>query len=148
MVALLRVNTLFQIIFSSPLRWLAGCSGELDDWSIVSLGETLDSVETALISIAEDGHSLLDPSLDPFAGIAQKQLKFATWRKERAERTWLAHDGKTRHACVAEALSEARSPAGKGNAQATERVAALAEAMANAGLKKLRCKKVHTCTKY
>ena len=96
MVALLRVNTLFQIIFSSPLRWLAGCSGELDDWSIVSLGESLDSVETALISIAEDGHSLLDPSLDPFAGIALKQPKFATWRKERAERRRSAHGWRKR----------------------------------------------------
>ena len=142
MVALLRVNTHFQIIFPSELRWLAGKSGDLTDWSIVSLGESLDAVEQALIAIAADGHALLDPSLDPFKEIAAKQPVFADWRAKRMARTWLAPDRKTPHACLAHALAEARSPEGQGNALATERVAALAEAMANSGLKKLRCTKV------
>ena len=144
MTALLRASTLFQIIFSDPLRWLAGKSGELDEWSIVSLGESLDATEEALTAIAADGSALLDPALDPFAAIAAKQPAFADWRKKRMERTQLAPDGKTPHTTLALALAEALSPKLQGNLDATPRVIALAQAMAQRGLQKLHCKKVLT----
>jgi hypothetical protein len=60
------------------------------------------------------------------------------------ERTQLAPDGKTPHATLALALAEALSPKLQGNLDATPRVIALAQAMAQRGLQKLHCKKVLT----
>jgi hypothetical protein len=82
MVALLRVCTLFKYLLTEPMRWLAGSgSKKLKDWSVVSSSEVLDFAETALVAIAADGHSLLDPSLDPFAAIAAKQPSFKSWQE-------------------------------------------------------------------
>ena len=88
MVAHLRVCTLFQIIISEPMRWLAGkASKSLTDWSIVNSSEVLELAEAAFKTIAADGHSLLDPSLDPFAAIAAKQPLFAAWRAAEEQQT-------------------------------------------------------------
>jgi hypothetical protein len=112
MVALLRVCTLFKYILAEPMRWLAGSgSKKLKDWSIVSSSEVLDFTEAALVAIAADGHSLLDPSLDPFATIAAKQPSFKSWREGYAAHTAKAPDG-TAYRVHERALAEARSPAG------------------------------------
>ena len=133
MTALLRVNTLWKYIFSEPARWLAGKGSELKDWSIDRSSGVLDLIEQAMIKVAADGHTLLDPSFDPFASIADEQPAFRDWRA----RKMLASDGAESDIHRA-TLSEARSPQGKGNAQATERVVALAEKMANAALVAMR----------
>ena len=128
MTALARVSTLFKYVLSEPMRWLTGkASKQLDDWSLASSSNMFDLLESALTSIANDGHALLDPHLDPFRSIELKQPLFA---KHLAEmRTHRIH---------ARVLAEARNPAGKGNIQATEKVVALAERMANAGLAAMR----------
>ena len=124
MTALARVCTLFKYVISEPMRWLTGkASKSLTDWSLASSSEMLDHLDAALSSIATDGHALLDPHLDPFAAIEKKQPLFAKHLAE--QRT---------HPMHSRVLAEARSPAGKGNAQATEMVVKLAEVMANAGL--------------
>jgi hypothetical protein len=124
MTALARVSTLFKYVISDPMRWLTGkASKELQGWSLASSSEMWDQLEKALTSIAADGHALLDPHLDPFDSFEKTQPLFA---KHMAElRT---------HPMHARVLAEARSPSGKGNAQATEVVVELAERMANAGL--------------
>ena len=124
MTALARVCTLLKYVISEPMRWLTGkASKELTDWSLASSSDMLDQLDKALTSIADDGHSLLDPHLDPFAAIEKTQPLFAKHLAE--QRT---------HPMHARVLAEARSPAGKGNAQATATVVALEERMANAGL--------------
>ena len=115
--ALLRVCTLWREIISAPMRWLTGkASSALADWSNVSSNDVLDLTYDAMVSIAADGHSLLDPLLDPYAPIAAKQPAFKDWRDERAAHVMKAPDG-TAHCIYARALAEARSPEGKGNAQ-------------------------------
>ena len=135
--AALRVNTLWKYIFSEPARWLAGKAGALNDWSIDSSSRVLDLIEEAMVKVAADGHTLLDPSFDPFAAIAAEQPAFADWRTELMQRKRKTPDG-TQYAYNERALSEARSPAGAGNAQATERAVKLAEEMANAALVAMR----------
>ena len=117
MTALLCVCTLWREIFSAPMRFLSGKGSMLDRWSVVSSADVLDRVYDAMVAIAADGHSLLDPSLDPFAPIAAQQPAFALWRDERAARVMKSPDG-TPHCVYKRILAEARSPAGKGNAQA------------------------------
>ena len=135
---LVRVCTLFKIVISEPMRWLSGkASKSLTDWSMVSSSEVLELVEAAFKAIAADGHSLLDPGLDPFAAVAAKQPLFAAWRAECEKRTVTAVDG-TIH-LRSRVLAEARSPAAAGNAQATEMLVELAEEMANAALNMMHC---------
>ena len=136
--ALLRVNTLWKYIFSEPARWLSGkASKDLKDWSLDSSSDVLDLIEKAMVEIANDGHTLLDPSFDPFASIAAKQPAFREWREGLMQYTAKAPDGSL-HRVHVSVLSEARSPAEGGNAQATETVVKLAEEMATAALKAMR----------
>ena len=86
-----------------------------------------------MIKVAADGHTLLDPSVDPFASIAAEQPSFKEWRASKLLASDAAESDIHR-----QTLSEARSPAGAGNAQATERAVALAEKMANAALVAMR----------
>lgn len=137
--ALLRVCTVFKFVLSEPMRWLAGKGSSLPGWSIVSANEVLDLAYQALLDIASDGHTLFDPSLEPFAKIARKQPAFCTWHEEvRLARSIKSPDGES-HLVYRLVLSEARSPEhGKGNAQATEVAVALAEHMAQQGLIAMR----------
>jgi hypothetical protein len=140
MTALLRVNTLFKCIISEPMRWLAGKGSKLlVGWSIVNSAEVLDLTYEAMLNIAADGSTLLDPLFDPFAKVAAEQSHFATWRSRWSERTVKSPDG-TAHRVHQRALAEARSPAKAegGNAQATKMVVELAEKMANAALAAMR----------
>ena len=137
MTAVLRVCTLWQTLITNPMRWLTGSSTELHDWGLDNSNEVLDLVYDSMVKVAADGHTLLDPSFDPLESIAAKQPKFATWRSDRLLHTVQAPDG-TKHFVHARVLAEARSPAGSGNAQATEMVVALAEAMAEAALVAMR----------
>ena len=125
MVALLRVHVLYDLLISHPLRWLSGRSSELSDWSIYSMAGVLDLVEGALVNIAANGHALLDPGLDIFKPIAEKQQLFAEWRAANAQETVTAADGTTKHARW-KVLSEAQSPQNADNQRATELTVELA----------------------
>eukprot|EP00966_Prymnesium_polylepis_P077139 1786880-Prymnesium_polylepis.2 len=76
-------------------------------------------MEKALVDIASDGHTLLDPSFDPFQPITAEQPAFRDWRdgelRGMMQHTVEAPDG-TQHPLHSKTLSEARSPAGAGNA--------------------------------
>lgn len=137
MTALLRVNTLWKYVFSEPARWLAGCSGEMHDWSIESSSGVMDLIEKAMIEIAADGRKLLDPTFDPFASLAAKQPAFAKWRREHMEATKLALDGRP-YPIHQLAIDEARQPTGAGNKQAEQTVIELASKMANGALVAMR----------
>ena len=107
--ASLRVNTLWKYVFSEPARWLSGKAETLKDWSIDSSSQVMDEIEKAMVAVAADGHTLLDPSFDPFQSIAAKQPALSTWRKELMARTMKAPDG-SEHFVHKDALAEARSP--------------------------------------
>ena len=47
MGALLRVNTLYDLLLSRPMRWLCGAAAQLSDWSIFKMGGVLDVIEKA-----------------------------------------------------------------------------------------------------
>jgi len=137
MTALLRVCTLFQLIATEPLRWLTGKSSTLEDWSMVSSNRLLDIIYDLMVKVAEDGHVLLDPELDPFAPIAAEQPKFAARRAARMRETVTAPDG-TRHRSYVRTLEEARDPTAPGNQQSTPIMVELAQRMANGALVAMR----------
>ena len=131
-VALLRIFSLYDLLLSRPLRWLAGKSSTLHEWSIYKMGWALDLAEQALVKISKDGRLLLDPTLDIFAPIAAEQPLFAAWRKSEMESTVKAPDGKTVHKKYVTALSEARAPTNQSNTDATDVAIEIAQARATA----------------
>ena len=139
MVALTRALTLFDLLLSMPLRWLCGKGSELDDWSVYKAAGSLDLVEELLVKAAANGAVLFDPDLDVFASIAEEQQLFRTWRKELASET-VASPDKTKpgHAWFKRVLGEAQSPTNESNKAATDATIDLIEAMAVAGLAKMR----------
>ena len=137
MVALLRVNTLWQTILTEPLRWLTGKSSALDDWSMVNSNDLLDKTYDLMMKVAVDGSALLDPTIDPFAEIASKQQKFAEHRLAQQTKTIAAPDG-TVHHVHARTLQEARSPTSAGDKESTPMAVELAQVMANAALVAMR----------
>ena len=137
MGALLRVNTLWDLLLSQPMRWLCGSADKLSDWSIFSMGAVLDEITEGLAEIAADGEKLLDPELDLFAGVAAKQPAFAQWREEFFARKVTSPDGTTRKV-LEHALSEARLAMNDANYGSTPMTIELAEVMAQAALHKIR----------
>lgn len=71
-VALLRANTLWQLLFSAPFRWLAGKTGKIPDWSLWNMSGVLDLVEGAMEVIKADPQKLLDPDFDMFNSVAEQ----------------------------------------------------------------------------
>ena len=67
MVALLRCCSLWDLIFSKPVRFLNGSASKLRDWGVDSASEIWDLTEKLMVNVAADGHTLLDPDLDPCA---------------------------------------------------------------------------------
>ena len=141
MVALTRVCTLWQTLLTEPLRWLTGkASKTLDNWSMVDSNELLDKTYDLMVAVAADGSALLDPTLDPFAGLAEKQPNFADHRRKQQLQTIKAPDG-TLHLSHVQTLQEARSPASAGGKESTPVTVELAQRMASAALVAMRDQK-------
>ena len=141
-MALTRVLTLFDLLLSMPLRWLCGKGSELNDWSVFKAAGALDLVEGLLVKVAADGATLFDPELDVFKSIADEQQLFQEWREELAKETIPSPDGSKQHPWYQRVLDEARAPVNKSNAAATDATIDLAQAMAVAGLAKMRDPKI------
>lgn len=80
-IAMVRANAIVDVHISRPMRWLSGKSAELRDWSPYSMGEVLDIIEDFFIKAQNDGSLFLDPTLDLFKTLADKQPLFAEWRR-------------------------------------------------------------------
>ena len=142
-VAMLRANTLWQLLFSEPFRWLAGKTGKLKGWSLWNMSGVLDLVEGAMEKLAADPSKLLDPSFDMFGSVADVLPEFKAWREELMARTITAEDGTTEIEINVEVLRRARSPeADGGDEQATDVTLELIKEMAMRALEKLHDKKI------
>jgi hypothetical protein len=116
-IAMTRANALIDLAISRPLRWLAGNSYKLDDWSPISMGRALDLVEQFFVKASVDGSLFLDPTLDIFKEIADEQPLFAEYRKHMyEEHTNVGPDGKTRHHAFQLARDELLTPSDPTNA--------------------------------
>jgi hypothetical protein len=142
MLALARVFTLFDLLLSVPLRWLCGSSAQLTDWSVYSMGNVLDLVESFLERVAADGEVLLDPAEDVFREIADSQQAFRDWRAELAKLKIRSPDRSETYPWYERVLAEAREPANESVKQTTDMTVQLAAAMATAGLEKMRDPKI------
>lgn len=147
-VAMTRANAIIDVLISRPLRWLSGKGAELEDWSPFSMGEALDLVEQLFVEAQHDGSLLLDPELDIFKPIAQKQPKFAAWRRYTfEEEDVLAPDGVTKHLVWKLARDELLNPVDATNAATRAKTIEYLEVQCVAGLRKMHEKKLAICDK-
>lgn len=137
-IAMIRANALVDILISRPLRWLSGKSSELVNWSPFSMGEAFDAVEQFLMRAQNDGSLFLDPDLDLFKHIADKQPAFARWRVQTFEEEFrLAPDGRTKHLLYKRAQQELLKPSDPTNHAAEEKTIECLQIQSAAALRKL-----------
>ena len=60
LTALARASVLFHELIFNPMRCLAGKAKELNNWSVISMNELLDTTAEVLGSVAADGAALFD----------------------------------------------------------------------------------------
>ena len=150
-IAMTRANALIDLLISRPLRWLAGNSYNLPNWSPVSMTRVLDIVEKIFEEASVDGAVLLDPArVNIFKEIADEQPLFATYLKDLYDKyTVVGPDGKTPHLAYKLAREELLTPADPTNATATVRAKTIKylEVQCIAGLRKLHDPKLALANK-
>lgn len=135
---MIRANALVYILISRPLRWLSGKFSELVNWSPFSMGEAFDAVEQFLVRAQNDGSLFLDPTLDLFKDIADKQPAFDRWRVQTFQEEYLmAPDGHTKHLLYQRAPQELLKPSDPTNAAAEEKTIEYLQIQSTAALRKL-----------
>ena len=84
-IAMTRANAIIDLKVSRPLRWLAGSSYRMPNWSPVSMARALDMVEQAFVAASTDGSVLLDATYNNFEEIAKEQPLFNAYLKHMYE---------------------------------------------------------------
>lgn len=137
-VAMTRANAIVDILISRPMRWLSGKSAQLHQWSPCSMGEVLDIVEQFFERAQHDGSLFLDPSLDLFKTIAEKQPLFAEWRLYTFDKEHvMSPDGSTKHLLWKEVRKELLSPSDATNAATRAKTIEYLEVQCSAALRKM-----------
>ncbi|KAL1504931.1 hypothetical protein AB1Y20_008698 [Prymnesium parvum] len=102
------------------------------------MGEALDLVEQLFERAQHNGKLLLDPDLDLFKPIADKQPLFAQWRRHTLEvESILAADGKTKHLVWKLARDEMLNPSDATNRLTQNKTVEYLEVQCAAGLHKM-----------
>lgn len=137
-VAMIRANALVDIHVSRPLRWLSGKARELQNWSPVSMREALDLVHDFFQKAQLDGSLFLDPDLDIFKPIAEKQPLFARWRLFTMNEDHICSpDGSTKHLIYHKVRAELVEPLEETNVRSRAKTIEYLELQCRAALKKL-----------
>ena len=144
-VAMTRANAAIDLLLVRPLRWLAGKSSELVDWSPYSMGPVLETVEALLEKGAQDGRVLLDPAIyDPasprflFKSLVDTQPAFKDYLEHTYQKDHVLSPAKTKkHLQFKLALNELLSPSDASNGAATDLTIEYLMVQCRAGLGKL-----------
>ena len=144
-IAMMRANSIIDLLIARPMRWLTGRSAGLVDWSPYSMGPVLDTVESLFERAARDGRVLLDPALhDPaspsylWKTLVESQPDFRdyleyTYSKDVA----LSPDGKEKHLRYKLAREELLNPSEETNRLSTDLTIQYLQIQCAAGLTKL-----------
>lgn len=136
-VAMTRANALVDLHISRPMRWLSGKSSQLTAWSPSSMGEVLDIVEQFFEHAQHDGSLFLDPDIDLFKPIADRQPLFAEWRAHLQEEQVMSPDGSRRHHIWREVKRELLQPNDATNISTRLKTIEFLEVQCRAALRKL-----------
>lgn len=147
-VAMVRANAIVDVLISRPMRWLSGKSSQLHNWSPRSMGEVLDIVEQFLLKAQHDGSLFLDPCLDLFRPIAEKQPMFDAWRRYTFEEdcVW-SPDGSCKHLVWNLARNELLDPRDPTNIRTRTKTIEYLEVQAAAAIRKMHDPRLALCNK-
>eukprot|EP00965_Chrysotila_dentata_P114505 3784382-Pleurochrysis_carterae.AAC.2 len=81
---------LLDSIIPRPMRWLAGKATQFHDWSPIKMGLVYDLLENAMEETSQDGAYLLEPSLNVFESIADKQPMFKAFIEDQMREEMIA----------------------------------------------------------
>jgi hypothetical protein len=110
-IAMTRANAIIDLKVSRPLRWLAGSSYRMPNWSPVSMARALDMVEQAFVAASTDGSVLLDATYNIFEEIAKEQPLFNAYLKHMYEEEHvMSPDGTEPHLVYSLVLDELFNP--------------------------------------
>ena len=137
-IAMTRANAVIDLLIARPMRWMAGKSAEMVDWSPYSMGPVLDTVEELFERAARDGSVLLDPNLNVFKDVAASQPAYRDYLKNVYEEdTVLSPDGKTKHMQYKLAHDELFSPTDESNQRTRQLTIEYLQVQAAAAITKL-----------
>jgi hypothetical protein len=144
-IAMMRANAIIDLLVARPMRWMAGKSATLIDWSPYSMGPVLDKLEGLFDRAARDGRVLLDPALhDPtspsylWKAVADSQPTFReyldyTYKEDKVT----SANGKEKHLQYKLALDELLNPTDETNQKSTALTIQYLQVQCAAGLTKL-----------
>lgn len=137
-VAMTRANAIVDLLISRSLRWLAGKSSQLTNWSPYCMGDAMDLVEQFFERAQHNGSLFLDLTLDIFQPIKEMQPLFASWFEETFTRSHiLAPDGQTKHLHYKLVRSELLDPVDPTNVATRLKTIEYLEVECRAALKKM-----------
>lgn len=137
-IAMSRANAVIDLRISRPHRWLAGKTGELENWSPIQMNGVLDLIDEVFQRTREDGSVLLDPDLDIFKPISDTQPLFRAYRQfTETYDTVLSPNGKVRHLHFKCALAEVLDPRDETNRRTQQKTIEYLQVQAKAALDKM-----------
>lgn len=137
-IAMSRANAIIDLRISRPHRWLAGKSAELQDWSPIQMNGVLDLIDSVFQRARDDGSVLLDPELDVFKPVADKQPLFCAYREFTATHdAVLSPNGKVRHLHYTCAFAELLNPQDETNRRTLEKTIEYLQVQASVALEKM-----------
>lgn len=137
-IAMIRANAIIDLQVSRPLRWLSGKARQLQNWSPVSMGEALDLVHDFFEKAQLNGSLFLDPDVDLFRPIADKQPLFAEWRAFTFNEDYVCSpDGSTKHLLYRKVRAELLQPTDETNIRSRAKTIEYLELQCRAALKKM-----------
>ena len=147
-LAMIRANAIMDLLVARPMRWMAGKSAEMVDWSPYSMGPVLETVEDLFERGAHDGSIFLDAGLYDrthpkylFKSVADGQAGFCEYLDHMyQEDTVLSPDGQTKHPQYAKALAELINPTDETNRKTRALTIKYLQVQCAAGLVKLHDK--------
>ena len=124
-IAMIRANAIIDLLVARPMRWMAGKSADMTDWSPFSMGPVLDTVEQLFERGAHDGSALLDANLFDrkhqsylFKSVADSQPAFCEYLDHvYTEDTVQSPDKNKKYLQYTEALKELLNPTDETNAK-------------------------------
>jgi hypothetical protein len=137
-IAMTRANAIVDLLISRPLRWLAGNSYQLDNWSPLDMNVAADLVDDVFEKAVLDGSVLLDSTLDIFKTIGDTQPLFHAWREHTLKMEHvLSADGSTTHLKYKLARDELLNPIDRSNVVTRLKTIEYLEVQAAAALRKM-----------
>jgi hypothetical protein len=130
MLAAIRAHASLYVAFVTELRFLAGCSDKLKDWSPFSMARVIDIFEGWMIKGAANGQVILDllsSGDSPFPTIEAEQPAFAAYRKHEANAKAKSPNGQELYTWLPQLRAALANPTDASNQMTTLRTLELLE---------------------